>query len=337
MTARVILASVVALWIAGCASSGTSDLTGEDIVAPKDAQASAPASAPADGVAAKEKAIPGEKSEKDQKAQGAKAEGEKAEKADKTDAKVASPTTPPAPTASIVPGKPGVTPSSPKQPDPTTPGEKIAPEPEPTREPGSLWSERSSWNRIFSYRTFRKAGDTVTIRPTETLRGKISERLFETLESDRQLSTSFDDKQMVATIRDVSADGLYKIVANQVVRVGQQYQEVNVEGKVREKDISPDDSVLSDFIHEMKLELPNRAKTAQPSGANAMIASGVAQTGVQVAAQKEKKPEQLVASLDEKREVKGTDEKDPGKREAPKVKRITKADRSKKEKKDDDD
>lgn len=163
-----------------------------------------------------------------------------------------------------------------KPPEPTTPGLIVKPEPEPTREPGSLWNERSHWNRIFSYRTFRRPGDALVIRPTESLREKISERMFEALESDRQLSTSFDDRQIVATIREVTGDGLYRIVANQVVRVGQQYQEVTLEGKVREQDVASDDTVLSDFVHELKLELPTRAKSAEAQKEGAPGLSAIA-------------------------------------------------------------
>ena len=170
------------------------------------------------------------------------------------------------------------------------------------REPGSLWSEDSKWNDIYSMTPARQAGDVIMIKVENALKAQIARvvaaktgkkvedikaaglginpeaavvtrepasRLDEKKTADKvpeappPVATKKDHetKKVEATILEVLPRGLYRISANQGLHVGGPEEPfVALEGNVREREVAADDSVSSDALIGVKLDVVDYSK-----------------------------------------------------------------------------
>jgi flagellar basal body L-ring protein FlgH len=169
------------------------------------------------------------------------------------------------------------------------------PEPKPIRrEPGSLWSEDSGWNDIYSPNQSRHPGDVITIKLDAGLKQKIvslvmtpdrqkqekellerelrnqkemAKRNEEALKAGQEIekpipsenlsaaNSSNDTKSIEAVILEVMPRGVYKVSANRGVRVGPRDPYIALRAQVREKEIGPDESVSSDALFDVQMDV----------------------------------------------------------------------------------
>jgi len=130
-----------------------------------------------------------------------------------------------------------------------------SPPPRP-RELGSIWSESSRWNVIYSPPAGRNVGEIIFIRPSDSLKLSVASKGDKLPNPDPNLTTK-ENTHIVAIIRDVLPRGVYAIDAKQALKVGLRDYDVSIEGKVREQDISNDDSTNSDSVFDLKLAVAN--------------------------------------------------------------------------------
>ena len=168
------------------------------------------------------------------------------------------------------------------------------------REPGSLWSEDSRWNEIYSVSPARVLGDLVKIKLSPELKMKMA-RVSEPAKdgASRAAPTNSgggsknESEFMEGAITEVLPRGVFAVRALQTVRSGGQDSRFELIGNVREKDIDSTDVVSSDAILNLDIvasvggggsqpldalvaaqEL--KANPAAPSAATAQTASEVA-------------------------------------------------------------
>lgn len=148
------------------------------------------------------------------------------------------------------------------------------------REPGSLWSEDSRWNTIYSSGSSRMVGDVVTVKVNEPFKDRISmamnqnrkpeankpatetkENKPETKSDSREpasvnqaMAKKDDTSEVEATILEVLPNGTYRVGVNRAFKIGREQPYVVLEGVVREKEIGSNDSVSSDALMNLKLE-----------------------------------------------------------------------------------
>jgi len=135
------------------------------------------------------------------------------------------------------------------------------------REPGSLWTDDSRWNDLYSVVPSRILGDILKIKINEELKGKLA-RLVEpqktigaskeslaqaaletkALGNEDPRTKTPEAEYLEASITEVLPRGVFAVVARQVVRLGNVQTRVELAGNVREKDIAQDDTVQSDTI-----------------------------------------------------------------------------------------
>lgn len=135
------------------------------------------------------------------------------------------------------------------------------------REPGSLWTEDSRWNDLYSVVPSRITGDILKIKINEELKQKLAKildpqkTLGATKESLAQAAVETkalgnadprtkepEAEFLDASITEILPRGVFAVAARQVVRMGNVQTRVELSGNVREKDIAQDDSVQSDAI-----------------------------------------------------------------------------------------
>ena len=154
------------------------------------------------------------------------------------------------------------------------------------REPGALWSEDSRWNSIYTVSPSRMPGDVITIKVNEPFKQRIissvnqnkkpgekkvlvdgteeknaktppAEKKEESREpasiSDQNTGKN-DTKTVDATILEVLPNGFYRVGVNRAFKIGKDEPYVTVEGSVREKEISTDETVSSDSLLNLKIE-----------------------------------------------------------------------------------
>lgn len=121
------------------------------------------------------------------------------------------------------------------------------------REPGAIWTENSRWNEFYSGKTGRNPGDLILIKPTDGFKASVAARTARGGES--AFSASKDNSYMVVAIKDVVGHNVYAISAHQSIKSSKGDNELNLQGKVREQDIAADDSVSSDLIFDMVLDV----------------------------------------------------------------------------------
>ncbi|NBX69297.1 MAG: hypothetical protein EBR01_10095 [Proteobacteria bacterium] len=153
------------------------------------------------------------------------------------------------------------------------------------REPGSLWSEDSRWNSIYSSGSSRMVGDVVTVKVNEPFKDRISMAMnqnrrtdFSKTSTDNKVDNKSENKsesksdgrepasvnqamakkddtaEVEATILEVLPNGAYRVGVNRAFKIGREQPYVVLEGVVREKEISSSDSVSSDSLMNLKLE-----------------------------------------------------------------------------------
>lgn len=134
--------------------------------------------------------------------------------------------------------------------------------PPASREPGSIWSDTSQWNVLYSPPLQRTVGDVVTLKPTDNFRLTVAHRAgngpgWEQVQSGRENS------QILAVIKEVLPRQIYRIEAKQSVKVGTKDHDIELAGKIREQDISSDDTGTTDHVFELDLKVKTDSQVAQ--------------------------------------------------------------------------
>ncbi len=149
------------------------------------------------------------------------------------------------------------------------------------REPGSLWSEDSRWNTIYSSSNSRMVGDMLTLKINEPFKDRVSMAMNQNRRVDpvkpagdvkadakndnksesrepanvNQGAVKKDDTaQVEATILEVLPNGSYRVGVNRAFKIGREQPYVVLEGVIREKEIASDDSASTDALMNLKLE-----------------------------------------------------------------------------------
>ena len=164
----------------------------------------------------------------------------------------------------------------------------VSPRKECPKELGSIWCENSEWNDIYSESPNRFPGDTILVKLTPRFRSQMLKRLkrdypvrvrakIEDIEKGKpnlrvkveptsdQLADD-DTQQVYVTITEVLPRYLYKVRAQETLRVGSREPILTLEGEIRNRDIQADESVSSD-------SLMNTAFDLKPFGGERQIAS----------------------------------------------------------------
>lgn len=149
------------------------------------------------------------------------------------------------------------------------------------REPGSLWSDDSRWNTIYSSSNSRLVGDMLTLKVNEPLKDRIAMAMNqnrrpeanktgsdtktdskdankaesrEPASANAAMAKKDDTSQVEATILEVLPNGAYRVGVNRAFKVGREQPYVVLEGVIREKEIGSDDSASTDALMNLKLE-----------------------------------------------------------------------------------
>lgn len=157
------------------------------------------------------------------------------------------------------------------------------------REPGSLWSEDSRWNNIYSSANARLVGDVINLKVNEPLKDRISMAMNQNRRVENPKNTGDakadakndskgesrepasvnsatakkDDTSAVeATILEVLPNGAYRVGVNRAFKVGKEQPYVVMEGVIREREIASDDTASSDALMNLKLETFDEQKHA---------------------------------------------------------------------------
>lgn len=120
------------------------------------------------------------------------------------------------------------------------------------REPGSLWSDGSQWNGIYSGPRGRAVGDVVLLKPTDGFKLAVATKSGKG--SGAELSTK-ENAHVVATIMEALPRDVYRIEAKQRLTVGTKEHELKLAGKLRERDIASDDTVSTDVVFDLNLQV----------------------------------------------------------------------------------
>lgn len=154
------------------------------------------------------------------------------------------------------------------------------------REIGSLWSDDSSWNQMYSPTQTRAPGDIVTVklnknfmsrleqavsRPAIPLekekedKGKKKEVAPKQEEPDRNLSSEKEKKStsklpetVEVTILEILPRGVYRVAANHGFKPAEDAPYVYIQGMLREREIAADDTASSEALLDLKFESLNR-------------------------------------------------------------------------------
>lgn len=156
------------------------------------------------------------------------------------------------------------------------------------REIGSLWSDDSSWNQMYSPTQTRAPGDIVTVKLNKNFMSRLeqavrrpelapeSEGDKKTKKSDKEpakaeetsTSTSSNEKGKKAsltlpetvevTILESLPRGVYRVAANHGFKPAQDAPYVYIQGMLREREIAADDTASSDALLDLKFESLNR-------------------------------------------------------------------------------
>lgn len=156
------------------------------------------------------------------------------------------------------------------------------------REIGSLWSEESSWNQMYSPTQTRAPGDIVTIKLDKKFMSRLElavkrpdpvteaegdskdkkadkEQKLKNPDADRVLSSEKDKKNTTqlpesieVTILESLPRGVYKVAANHGFKPAEDAPYVYIEGMLREREIASDDTAQSDALLDLKFETLNR-------------------------------------------------------------------------------
>lgn len=162
-----------------------------------------------------------------------------------------------------------------------------------TREPGSLWSDESDWNVMYSPTQTRVPGDIVTLKVDPKFRARLEsalkrpdEKKPEVKEEDKEKEAKkADEKAAVApvppptpalgmnknapppnpslfkspealevTILEALPRGSYRVAANHGLKVTEDAPFVYIEGVLREREIATDDTAQATALLDLKFE-----------------------------------------------------------------------------------
>ncbi len=156
---------------------------------------------------------------------------------------------------------------------------KVAPRKPATRELGSLWSEDSMWNHVYTSSAARVVGDIITVRLDEAFKGRLA-RLKEGGETEavakeagkgaeRALASTSDalssmgdkvnlnDLVLRGSIEELGQRGVYRITAQDTLRMGGWEPYIVLKGRVRDRDIDGNDEIRIADIVDLSFELLN--------------------------------------------------------------------------------
>jgi flagellar basal body L-ring protein FlgH len=166
---------------------------------------------------------------------------------------------------------------------------------------GSLWSNNSSWNSLYSATASRTEGDLLEISlggqakaRIEAMRKKILKEKYgdenyekpgkkdegliggeSSAEGPKKIASDPLPSTLQAVIKSVGQRGLYEIAALETIKVGEEDSRLIVEGLVRDRDIDAGDKFSSDAIYGLKVELrPLSAQAPAPVQDNKVISAG---------------------------------------------------------------
>ena len=137
---------------------------------------------------------------------------------------------------------------------------------DPLRTPGSLWSEGSYVNGIYSAVSIHEPGDVIFVRPSQRLKNRIAllsgEMPMKVVKVDKKAKDKKTKKKkkiqsapniIAATVRRKHGRGVLTIQGNRTVFVDGKQKKLRIRGKVREKDLDEKDFVSSDVIFELNV------------------------------------------------------------------------------------
>jgi flagellar basal body L-ring protein FlgH len=128
------------------------------------------------------------------------------------------------------------------------------------RELGSLWSEDSMWNHVYTAASARVVGDIISIRLDEAFQNRVAKlkpesRNEEAAAAGAATPKSAGDIVLRGTIEDVGARGVYRISASDTLRMGNWEPYLILKGRVRDRDINAVDEVSVASVVDLGFEL----------------------------------------------------------------------------------
>lgn len=140
------------------------------------------------------------------------------------------------------------------------------------RELGSLWSDDSMWNYVYTNAAARVVGDIITIRVDENFRKRVAQLRDG---GDQQADTSSEaaprggepgpttsvdsrnvpDTLMRGSIEQVGTRGVYRITASDTLRLERWEPFVVIKGRVRDRDIDTNDEIRISDIVDLSFEV----------------------------------------------------------------------------------
>ncbi len=126
------------------------------------------------------------------------------------------------------------------------------------RELGSLWSEDSMWNHVYTAASARVVGDIISIRLDDAFQNRVAKLKPESRNEDAQSAAapkSTGDIVLRGTIEEVGARGVYRISASDTLRMGNWEPYLVLKGRVRDRDISAVDEVNVASVVDLGFEL----------------------------------------------------------------------------------
>jgi flagellar basal body L-ring protein FlgH len=157
-----------------------------------------------------------------------------------------------------------------------------------THELGSLWSEDSLWNHMYTSAAARVTGDMITIKVDDALRKRINAfKLVDPKEiakakeaAEKAASEGKGNRAPAAVapkeenlgplvlkgnIEEVGQRGVYRIQVVDSLRLGDWEPYITLKGRVRDRDISITDEIEVASIADMTLEVTNGPPSAIPT------------------------------------------------------------------------
>jgi flagellar basal body L-ring protein FlgH len=154
------------------------------------------------------------------------------------------------------------------------------------REIGSLWSDESSWNQMYSPTQTRAPGDIVTVKlnknfmarleqavrrpdlnPEKEVDNKDKKKEKELIKPETE-SVALGEKEkspaiklpetVEVTILESLPRGVYRVAANHGFKPAIDAPYVYIQGMLREREIAGDDTASSDALLDLKFESLNR-------------------------------------------------------------------------------
>ncbi|MBY0372115.1 flagellar basal body L-ring protein FlgH [bacterium] len=143
------------------------------------------------------------------------------------------------------------------------------------RELGSLWSEDSTWNNVYTLAAARVSGDIVTIRLDEAFKKRLVASSTEGREWEKRLAkaaaaqngdrapastgpvdkTNPSDLFLRGNIEEVGTRGVYRITVGDTLHLNQWDPYVVLKGRVRDRDIDASDEIKVADIVDLEFEV----------------------------------------------------------------------------------